>query len=111
MTRFGRSGLYGARSGPKIAAIVASAMTAADTMPATPVPRSPDSDRERLVPARGDHGAHLRAHWARLPSETRGSSSAYSTSTSMLTTTNAVTSTSEIPCTTARSFDSAAWTR
>ena len=34
--------------------------------------------------------------------------SAYSTSTSMLTTTNAVTSTSEIPCTTARSFDSAA---
>ena len=50
-------------------------------------------------------------HWARLPSATRGSSTAYSTSTRRLTTTNAVTSTSEMPCTTARSLDCAAWTR
>src|SRR6266702_5070766 len=48
--RFGRLGLYGAISGPKTAASVASAMTAADTMPATPVPRSPDSGRVRRVP-------------------------------------------------------------
>ena len=90
--RFGWSGLYGASSGPKNAANVASTITAADTMPAAPVPRSPDSDRARLVPGAttvatatgrvtGRSGAH---HWARLPSETRGSSTAYSRSTTQV---------------------------
>ena len=38
--RFGRFGSYGASSGPKIAASIAIAMTAADSMPGTPVARS-----------------------------------------------------------------------
>src|SRR5262245_59862836 len=88
--------------------------------------RDPDDDRRcdpgRAGSAQQPHGPRAarggpdgdrdgRAHWARLPRTTRGSSTAYITSTSKLTRTNAVTSTSEIPCTTARSFDCADCTR
>src|ERR1700722_2250755 len=109
-----------------IASTIATAITTAEIMPPTPVARSRPSTpvRPGRRPAAGAavaagtptaaltvHTSSVPPHWALLPSATRGSSTAYSTSTSALISTNAATRTSEMPCTTARSFDSAACTR
>ena len=68
------------------------------------MPASPRVPRRRRAAGRADDGGGDGAHSALVPSATRGSSSAYSRSTTVLTITNAATRTNEIPWTTAKSF-------